>query len=396
LGAPPTPDADDYFEDFESYMTHVSLASPEDWVPLEGQTAPSGKVWKNAFIWRAYSGIVNNAIALTGPNWNPSGKGDLAQGVVGGPDPLGVHGQFLANPRGTIEPQSFLTSRESVAQIRHQFYAPTASEPLVITVDVYLDNLKTRLEWQPFSRIEFGSVTTVSIGGEFNCNSDSPCNGTVGDFVSVVALYTLNLPVAYSAQGLRIQPNEWTTIAIRMTLEGMSVWVQNRETLGDNASGQPFDAPGFSGEIFDTGWAQVLPGIEDDDQTTAIEGPGLATAFCYCGSPGSSPLTVIDSAGHIVARYPRARSVDEFKIWTGNDVLPAPHDFYVDNYRALGQPGCEPDPRFTLPQVIDNVDLATLIIDWGTAAYRSDFDYNGMIDGADLAILLARWGPCGH
>jgi hypothetical protein len=98
--------ADDFHEGFESsvsgYTSHVSLAAIADYRPLAGQVAPNGNTWLAA---PSYTGVVNNTIAQTGPNWlEPDGTGNF-HGVAGGPDPSGDRGDFLAVPRGSIDPQ---------------------------------------------------------------------------------------------------------------------------------------------------------------------------------------------------------------------------------------------------------------------------------------------------
>jgi len=42
--------------------------------------------------------------------------------------------------------------------------------------------------------------------------------------------------------------------------------------------------------------------------------------------------------------------------------------------------------------VVNGIDLATILADWGTTADRSDLDRNGSVNGADLALVLANWG----
>lgn len=55
-----------------------------------------------------------------------------------------------------------------------------------------------------------------------------------------------------------------------------------------------------------------------------------------------------------------------------------------------------PDPAF--PQdingdgVVNGLDLASLLADWGTGAARSDMNDDGKVDGFDLGILLSAWG----
>jgi 5'-nucleotidase / UDP-sugar diphosphatase len=55
-----------------------------------------------------------------------------------------------------------------------------------------------------------------------------------------------------------------------------------------------------------------------------------------------------------------------------------------------------PNPAF--PQdingdgVVNGLDLASLLADWGTGAARSDMNDDGKVDGFDLGILLSAWG----
>lgn len=42
--------------------------------------------------------------------------------------------------------------------------------------------------------------------------------------------------------------------------------------------------------------------------------------------------------------------------------------------------------------IVNGVDLAYILGDWGTANPRSDLDRNGLVNGADLSTVLANWG----
>jgi hypothetical protein len=44
--------------------------------------------------------------------------------------------------------------------------------------------------------------------------------------------------------------------------------------------------------------------------------------------------------------------------------------------------------------VVNGVDLASVINDWGLADSPADIDRNGSVGGSDLAIVLSAWGPC--
>lgn len=42
--------------------------------------------------------------------------------------------------------------------------------------------------------------------------------------------------------------------------------------------------------------------------------------------------------------------------------------------------------------VVNGIDLAYVLGDWGTANPRSDLDHDGLVRGSDLAMVLANWG----
>jgi hypothetical protein len=47
--------------------------------------------------------------------------------------------------------------------------------------------------------------------------------------------------------------------------------------------------------------------------------------------------------------------------------------------------------------LVNPVDLAALLVDWGTAGdseFETDCNEDGIVDADDLAIVLAEWGPC--
>ena len=56
---------------------------------------------------------------------------------------------------------------------------------------------------------------------------------------------------------------------------------------------------------------------------------------------------------------------------------------------------CDPDIDQT--GTVDAVDLAALLVNWGTSggSYpRSDINGDGIVDGHDLATVLNGWGAC--
>ncbi len=44
--------------------------------------------------------------------------------------------------------------------------------------------------------------------------------------------------------------------------------------------------------------------------------------------------------------------------------------------------------------VVDAVDLARVLNDWGSPNSSGDIDRNGIVDASDLAYVLSTWGPC--
>jgi hypothetical protein len=44
--------------------------------------------------------------------------------------------------------------------------------------------------------------------------------------------------------------------------------------------------------------------------------------------------------------------------------------------------------------VVNGVDLAIILSNWGTASAAADLTGDGTVGGSDLAIILAAWGTC--
>ena len=42
--------------------------------------------------------------------------------------------------------------------------------------------------------------------------------------------------------------------------------------------------------------------------------------------------------------------------------------------------------------IVNGIDLAYILADWGTANPRSDLNHDGIVNGIDLGTLLAYWG----
>ena len=58
---------------------------------------------------------------------------------------------------------------------------------------------------------------------------------------------------------------------------------------------------------------------------------------------------------------------------------------------------CDCTADLTLDGIVDGVDLAALLSQWGSSgggAYPADIDGSGLVDGGDLGIVLGGWGAC--
>ncbi len=58
---------------------------------------------------------------------------------------------------------------------------------------------------------------------------------------------------------------------------------------------------------------------------------------------------------------------------------------------------CDCTADLTLDGIVDGVDLAALLSQWGSSGggfYPADIDGSGVVDGGDLGIVLGGWGPC--
>jgi hypothetical protein len=42
--------------------------------------------------------------------------------------------------------------------------------------------------------------------------------------------------------------------------------------------------------------------------------------------------------------------------------------------------------------IVNGIDLAYILADWGTANPRSDLNHDGIVNGSDLGSLLTYWG----
>jgi len=372
----------DFLESFETYDKHNALDPPTEWFELAGQVAPNGNVWGAA---ADYNGVVDNDLAQGGDNWDPAGVGQNQHGVVGGPDPAGERSAFFTSPRGSISTQPELTGNFFQARLNHALFAPTANTPVITVADYYLDSIDTFVWWRPVSFTEGFIVTNVFLGGfDFQYFGPFVNNQNIADRFIILG----PKPGSFSegeffgaADPHRIQTQEWINVALRQAADSFSVWV--RDSTTDTALGAPDDFgfqdtsgisdtdgidwdgnanPGegpFAGEIFETGWLQFFPGVEDDIDTPVIEGNG--TSFNLFNQ---SPTILTDGSGSPAAPTLFSFGVDALQGISGSDpdqtTIPGfqPDDYYFDNYTVIGErfPLPDPIPDFKIP-FTDDIEL---------------------------------------
>jgi hypothetical protein len=367
--------ATDFLESFETYQTHTALDPPTSWFELAGQTAPNGNLWQAA---ADYNGVMDNAIAQTGANWDPAGIGENRHGVVGGPDPAGERSLFAGSPRGSISTQPELTGGFFQFRLNHALYAPTAGQPVTIIQDFYLDDIDTFVWWRPVDFVSGFIVTNVFLGGyDFQYFAPFVNASNIADRPIILGPKPGSFDEGefFGAANHTIQTQEWFQAAIRMGTNTFSVWVRDSTTTGfgfedtdgvtdtDSIDWDLNFAPGegpFEGEILQTGWLQFFPGVEDDADTTLIEGTG--TAFNLFNQEATVQQLTEGPLG------PRlfANGVNGLQQISGTDpsqtAIPGfqPNDYYIDNYTVIGPLYALPDPipDFKIP-FLDDIELWT-------------------------------------
>ncbi|MFG0258616.1 MAG: hypothetical protein ACF8GE_12000 [Phycisphaerales bacterium JB043] len=376
-------DANDFVLDFEDpayQITTLDPTSSSPFISLAGVVDPNtGDAWGLFGDASGYVGIVDNAAAMTGARWDPDGADDdpLTEGVldgdpdqhgeVGGPDPLGVHGKFLAAAAGSMATQAPLDFGSRLqGWLTHKFYLPSIDEPVVTIVDIYADREDSSTWYSPLSEIE-GNLFAMSsywFGYTFSQNASLADPDNVIRRPMILAYdSTPEIPgtgefyVHPASSPWRAKTDEWFSIAIRQTYDGYSYWVRDSQTIGVNGFEQDslydgitgVDDPSgtrgaFAGEIFESDWLQLTPGVDDDPSTSVIEGYGVSrTAF------GKPHLTTVDSTGSSAApnisafqNFP-AVGIDAIHWRGGFDPGPTyvptfvPNDVYLDNYVVLGE-----------------------------------------------------------
>jgi hypothetical protein len=390
-------DGDDFVLDFDNptYDAAKTTFDPtpgNPFISIGTVVDPNGNGW-TVGSGGAYTGVADNALAQSGPRFDPDGndgnpategwlEGDKDQhGEVGGPDPGLVNGNFLWSAAGTSATQPYSTGSRTQGWLQSTFYAPTTSTPVVTMVDMYHDRVDSGMWWAPLSQTEgnFFVLSSYWFGYTYSVFADlaDPDNVLRRPFVLGPRPgdpNTGNFFVPPASSPWRIKTDEWFTVGIRQAIDSYSIWIQDSDTVGVNGFEQnsiydgisggadPGNTQGaFAGEIFETDWLQIIPGVADDGGTAVVEGYGSANnqfgQFYTVQTDGSgSPAgPTFNSVGIDTFHYrggfdpPLSQAPD----WT-------PNDHGMDNYVIMGDPFPLPDPKpdRTVP-FVEDIELWT-------------------------------------
>jgi hypothetical protein len=377
-------DGDDYVLDFEDPVYTITTLDPttgNPFVSLAGTVDPTGEVWWGP-VGNTYTGITDNAAAMSGGNWDPDGDDDnvatfgsfstdLGQhGVAGGPDPGGIYGKFVNAAAGshTTQPGRSLGSRPE-GWLTAKFFAPTASTPTVMIVDMYHDREDSSLWYSPLSETEgnFFVISSYWMGYTFFTFTvlADPDNVIRRPLVLGPKPGDPNFGKFYVHPGggwSGSKMHEWFNVAVRQTTDGYCIFVRDSETIGvngfpqnsihDNISGgaDPGGTQGaFAGEIFAADWLQIVPGVADDPATTgpnSVEGYGISVNDFFQNYPSQ-----FDSTGAPTGPTFNSAGVDALHFRGGFDPgatdVPNfyPNDHHLDNWVIMGEPFPLPDPK---------------------------------------------------
>ena len=158
------------------------------------------------------------------------------------------------------------------------------------------------------------------------------------------------------------------------------------------------------------GWPQVDPSVS---RIVAGLTPGrryrlqgdFKDYYNYCPQPTQTSFRV-DLNGATVFASARVLEWTQFRYeWTAESaqvtVLIRAEtdgtdcDAVIDNIRLQEVPPCRGD--ITGNQVVDAVDLSSVLSAWGTngqGQFMADVTGDDIVDGEDLAFVLSGWGPC--
>ena len=151
-----------------------------------------------------------------------------------------------------------------------------------------------------------------------------------------------------------------------------------------------------------------LGGIRDGDTWRWITGEPWSYINWYPGEPNNLngieiylatwviPGTWNDiypayAAGYIVEWEPLMADCDGNGICDFVQIAQQPN-LDVNGDATLDQCQCIAD--VVADGVVDAVDLARVLNDWGSPNSSGDIDRNGIVDASDLAYVLSTWGPC--
>jgi hypothetical protein len=431
-------DSDDFVLDFEGPEYQITSLNPttlDPFISLSAVVHSNGDAWMVATSAEGYVGIVDNAAAQTGPRWDPDGADnnplteggstipwDYSQhGEIGGPDPLGLHGKFVAAAAGSMATQPHTGGSRLEGWLTHKFYAPTPTVPVTVLVDVYQDRAESAFWYAPLSETE-GNLFVTSIfffGYDFSFDG---CSFIIDPFCHIIDRpLILGASPGNPSVGImflhprsspwRLKTDEWISIGIRLAADSYSFWVRDSSTIGVNGFVQNSiydgiignDDPGntkgaFAGEVFESDWLQIQPGVDDDSGTPIIEGYGTSSGQLLnaviadvvidnSGSPAG--IRIATSANGIDALHFRGG----FDPSLSNVPLFQPNDRYLDNYVVLGVPFFNCASDITGDDQTNGADLGLLLGGWGLPGI-TDLNGDGTTNGADLGLLLGTWGPC--
>ncbi|MFG0256530.1 MAG: hypothetical protein ACF8GE_01365, partial [Phycisphaerales bacterium JB043] len=233
-------DGDDYVLNLEDPVYQITTLDPttaNPFISLSGVVDPTGEAWFLGGDAAPYTGITDNAGAMTGGRWDPDGNdgnpategsfsGDIDQhGIAGGPDPGALYGKFINAAAGSHTTQAALDFGSRLeGWLTAKFFAPTATQPVTMIVDVYHDRLDSSMWYSPLSETEGNFFVISSYWGGYTYGTFT----VLADPDNVIRRPLILGPkpgdpnfgkfyVHPSSSPWRIQKKEWFNIAVRQS-----------------------------------------------------------------------------------------------------------------------------------------------------------------------------------
>jgi hypothetical protein len=131
----------------------------------------------------------------------------------------------------------------------------------------------------------------------------------------------------------------------------------------------------------------------DDNGALYINSNGTLVVMWQDAAGGWQPDAESPFAGQSVGgRFRIARSRTNFDPFIHDG--PGWHNFDPDTEPVVGEaiPDCIAD--LNLDGIVNGLDLALLLSEWGAKDSAADLNFDGTVSGLDLALLLGAWGPC--